>query len=289
MAERRMMSKKIIDSDAFTEMPLSSQALYFHLLLRADDDGFLNNAKKIMRNVGANQNDYDMLLMKRFIIQFDEGVCVIKHWLIHNYIRSDRYKPTQYIEEKNMLSVKENGAYQLFKNDEGTPVGKHMETIGIPSENHMETIGIPSGNQKRTTCDTIDTTSPTWETQVRLGKDRIGIGKDIIVSDDTICRTDVQRVVEAWNQLGINPVSRMASTSTRYKMISARIKEYGIDDVLKAIQKINSSTFLKGGGNRGWMIDFEWFARPNNFPKVLEGQYDDKKGSSDSWDGWMNE
>ena len=68
MAERRMMSKKIIDSDAFTEMPLSSQALYFHLLLRADDDGFLNNAKKIMRDVGANQNDYDMLLMKRFII-----------------------------------------------------------------------------------------------------------------------------------------------------------------------------------------------------------------------------
>lgn len=278
MAERRMMSKKIIDSDAFTEMPLSSQALYFHLLLRADDDGFLNNAKKIMRNVGANQNDYDMLIMKRFIIQFDEGVCVIKHWLIHNYIRSDRYKPTQYIEEKNMLSVKENGAYQLFKNDEGTPVG-----------NHMETIGIPSGNQKRTTCDTIDTASPTWETQVRLGKDRIGIGKDIIVSDDTICRTDVQRVVEAWNQLGINPVSRMASTSTRYKMISARIKEYGIDDVLKAIQKINDSTFLKGGGNRCWMIYFEWFARPNNFPKVLEGQYDDKKSSSNSWEGWLNE
>lgn len=287
MADRRMMSKKIIDSDAFTEMPLSSQALYFHLLLRADDDGFLNNAKKIMRNIGANQNDYDMLIMKRFIIQFDEGVCVIKHWLIHNYIRSDRYKPTQYIEEKNMLSVKENGAYQLFKNDEGTPVGNHMETIGIPSENHMETIGIPNGNQKRTTCDTIDTASPTWETQVRLGKDRIG--KDIIVSDDTICRTDVQRVVEAWNQLGINPVSRMASTSTRYKMISARIKEYGVDDVLKAIEKINESTFLKGGGSRGWMIDFEWFSRPNNFPKVLEGQYDDKKSSSNSWEGWLNE
>ena len=87
MAERRMMSKKIIDSDAFTEMPLSSQALYFHLLLRADDDGFLNNAKKIMRDVGANQNDYDMLLMKRFLIQFEDGGCVIKHWRIHNYIQ----------------------------------------------------------------------------------------------------------------------------------------------------------------------------------------------------------
>lgn len=232
MAERRMMSKKIIDSDAFTEMPLSSQALYFHLLLRADDDGFLNNAKKIMRNVGANQNDYDMLLMKRFIIQFDEGVCVIKHWLIHNYIRSDRYKPTQYIEEKDMLSIKENGAYQLIKSDND-----------IPISNHMDPIGIPNANQKHTTCDTNDNTLLTRETQVRLGKDRIGIDKDIIVSDDTICRTDVQRVVEAWNELGVNPISRMTSTSTRYKMISARIKEYGIDDVLKAIQKINSSTF----------------------------------------------
>ena len=145
MAERRMMSKKIIDSDAFTEMPLSSQALYFHLLLRADDDGFLNNAKKIMRNVGANQNDYDMLLMKRFIIQFDEGVCVIKHWLIHNYIRSDRYKPTQYIEEKDMLSIKENGAYQLIKSDNDLPEG-----------NQTTSIGIPNDNQKRTTCDTND-------------------------------------------------------------------------------------------------------------------------------------
>ena len=277
MAERRMMSKKIIDSDAFTEMPLSSQALYFHLLLRADDDGFLNNAKKIMRNVGANQNDYDMLLMKRFIIQFDEGVCVIKHWLIHNYIRSDRYKPTQYIEEKDMLSIKENGAYQLIKSDNDLPEG-----------NQTTSIGIPNDNQKRTTCDTNDTILLTRETQVRLGKDRIGIDKDIIVSDDTICRTDVQRVVEAWNQLGVNPISRMTSTSTRYKMISARIKEYGIDDVLKAIQKINSITFLKGGGNRGWMIDFEWFARPNNFPKVLEGQYDDKNKSG-SLEGWLNE
>lgn len=275
MADRRMMSKKIIDSDAFTEMPLSSQALYFHLLLRADDDGFLNNAKKIMRNVGANQNDYDMLLMKRFIIQFDEGVCVIKHWLIHNYIRSDRYKPTQYIDEKGMLSIKENGAYQLIKRDEETQSEYLMETVGIPNEYQMDN-----------TCCTNDTSLPTRVTQVRLGKDRIG--KDIIVSDDTICRTDVQRVVEAWNQLGLNPIKKMTSTSTRYKMISARIKEYGIDEVLKAIQKINSSTFLKGGGNRGWMIDFEWFSRPNNFPKVLEGQYDDKNKSG-SLEGWLNE
>lgn len=264
MAERRMMSKKIIDSDAFTEMPLSSQALYFHLLLRADDDGFLNNAKKIMRDVGANQNDYDMLLMKRFLIQFEDGVCVIKHWRIHNYIQKDRYKPTLYTDELSLLTQKENGAYSLVTDCE------------------------QSGNNLDTKCIHAESTMSTLDAQVRLDKDRIGIGKNIIVSDDTICRTDVQRVVEAWNQIGVNPVSRMTSTSTRYKMISARIKEYGIDDVLKAIQKINGSTFLKGGGNRGWMIDFEWFARPNNFPKVLEGQYDDKNKSG-SLEGWLNE
>ena len=86
MAERRMMSKKIIDSDAFTEMPLSSQALYFHLLLRADDDGFLNNAKKIMRNVGANQNDYDMLLMKRFIIHQIWFYLLLAMWILKQYV-----------------------------------------------------------------------------------------------------------------------------------------------------------------------------------------------------------
>ena len=83
MAERRMFAKTIIDSDAFLDMPLSAQALYFHLSMRADDDGFLNNAKKIMRVINANQNDYDLLVAKAFIIQFEDGICVIKHWRIY--------------------------------------------------------------------------------------------------------------------------------------------------------------------------------------------------------------
>lgn len=137
MADRRMFSKTIIDSDIFLDMPLSTQALYFHLLGRADDDGFLNNAKKILRMTGANTNDYDLLIAKRFILQFPDGICVIKHWRIHNYIRNDRYKETVYKDEKAMLAVKENGAYTL------------MDTIGIPVVDQMET-------------------------QVRLGKDRLG-------------------------------------------------------------------------------------------------------------------
>ena len=127
MAERRMFAKSIVLSDAFLDMPLSAQALYFHLSMRADDDGFLNNAKKIMRTIGANQNDYDLLVLKSFIIQFEDGICVIKHWRINNYLRNDRYKPTIYTEQREMLEVKENGRYTL-KNGLGIPNGYQMET-----------------------------------------------------------------------------------------------------------------------------------------------------------------
>lgn len=123
MAERRMFAKTIIDSDAFLDMPLSSQALYFHLNMRADDDGFVNNPKRILRTIGANQNDYDLILAKRFIIEFESGVVVIKHWRMHNYIRIDRYKPTVYQDEKEQLTTKENKSY----------------TLGIPNDNHRLT------------------------------------------------------------------------------------------------------------------------------------------------------
>ena len=111
MASRRMFAKTIIDSDAFIDMPVSTQALYFHLSMRADDEGFINNPKKIMRMIGASEDDFKVLCAKNFIIPFDSGVVVIKHWKIHNYIQKDRYKPTVYLEEKAMLGIKENGAY----------------------------------------------------------------------------------------------------------------------------------------------------------------------------------
>ena len=113
MAERRMFAKTIIDSDAFLDMPLSTQALYFHLSMRADDDGFINNAKKIQRMLGCSDDDMKILLAKNFIIPFETGVCVIKHWKIHNLIQKDRYKPTVYGELKNKLSLKNNNVYTL--------------------------------------------------------------------------------------------------------------------------------------------------------------------------------
>lgn len=113
MAERRMFAKTIIDSDAFIDMPLSSQALYFHLSMRADDDGFVNNPKRIQKMIGASDDDMRVLVSKRFLIPFESGIVVIKHWRIHNYIQNDRYKETVYIEEKNLLKVKDNKAYTL--------------------------------------------------------------------------------------------------------------------------------------------------------------------------------
>lgn len=113
MAAKRMFAMTIIDSDAFLDMPLSTQALYFHLSMRADDDGFINNPKKVQRLVMATDDDMKLLIAKSFIIPFESGVVVIKHWKIHNYIQSDRYKPTTYQEEKTLLKVKDNGAYTL--------------------------------------------------------------------------------------------------------------------------------------------------------------------------------
>lgn len=108
-----MFAKTIIDSDAFLDMPLSTQALYFHLSMRADDDGFINNPKKIQRMIGCSDDDLKLLIAKNFIIPFESGIVVIKHWRIHNYIRADRKKDTAYPEEMKLLAVKENGAYTI--------------------------------------------------------------------------------------------------------------------------------------------------------------------------------
>jgi len=111
MAERRMFTQKIVDSDAFLDMPLSAQALYFHLNMRADDDGFVNNPKRIQRTVCASEDDLKLLILKRFLICFENGVIVIKHWRMHNSLRKDRYSPTQYQDEFARLGIKDNGAY----------------------------------------------------------------------------------------------------------------------------------------------------------------------------------
>jgi len=162
MAERRMFAKTIIDSDAFLDMPMSSQNLYFHLSMRADDDGFINNPKKVQRMLGASDDDLKILIAKSFIITFDSGIIVIKHWRISNYLRSDRYKPTVYNDEKLQLEIKDNGAYHK--------------------------VGIPCVNQP--VYQVVDER----ETQYSIGKD--SIGKDRVESVAKAPRIPSERFIK---------------------------------------------------------------------------------------------
>lgn len=113
MAERRMFAKTIIDSDAFLDMPMSARLLYYDLAMRADDDGFINSPKKIMRCTGSMPDDLSILIVRKFIIPFENGIVVIKHWKIHNYIRKDMYHETKYKDEKSWLELDDNNAYTL--------------------------------------------------------------------------------------------------------------------------------------------------------------------------------
>ena len=120
MANKRMFTMKIVDSDAFLEMPLSTQCLYFHLNMRADDDGFIGNPKRICKLVGCNDDDLKLLIAKRFVLVFDNGVIVIKHWRMHNTLRKDRYTPTAYQDELKQIGIKENGSYTFDSNQLAT-------------------------------------------------------------------------------------------------------------------------------------------------------------------------
>jgi hypothetical protein len=134
-----MFNTQIVDSDAFLSMPLSSQALYFHLGMSADDDGFLNNPIQIARAINASQDDMNLLLLKKFILRFDTGVMVIKHWKINNYIRSDRYKPTLYQDELRQLEVKQDGGYRFIGaiENEKTPINQQVLPVGYQKDTEI--------------------------------------------------------------------------------------------------------------------------------------------------------
>lgn len=170
MANRRMFSKKITDTDLFMDMPSSAQNLYFHLNMNADDDGFVGSPKKIQRTIGASRDDLTILMTKQYIIPFESGVVVIKDWKIHNYIRPDRYYETMYKDEKSMLSFDENNAYKI-----------------------QEKSGIPNDNQS----------SYQREPQVRLGKGRLELGKGSgSSSSNNKEASQLKQVFNFWEQNG---------------------------------------------------------------------------------------
>lgn len=251
-----MFAKTIVDSDAFLDMPMSARLLYYDLALRADDDGFVNSPKKIMRTIGASQEDLDVLLKNKFIIGFSSGVIVIKHWFIHNYIRKDTYNATPYTEERTLLKIDKNKAYTLAGDDSCT-------------------------NSKRT----VDVTS----TQVRLDKVRSDKDKDSIdpssakAAEDPPSEEPVRpakkvydpKFEQFWN--AYPKVRRKAKRDAEKAFL--RIKDTSLEEMLEALERQKKSadwkkdngkfipypsTWLNG---RRWEDDMET-PSDTSFPKL---------------------
>lgn len=204
MAERRMFCKSVIDSDVFSDMPLTTQALYFHLGMRADDDGFVNNPKKIQRSIGATADDMKLLIAKEFIIPFESGVIVITHWKQHNYIQKDRYHPTRHFKEKSQLVIDKAGQYTF------ADVSK-LDTSCIHSVYQLDT-------------------------EARLGKDRIGKGR----IEEDICAEPLQVSPPEPEEPPV--ISFILNDKSRYPIRQAQVDEwsglYPAVDIMQELRKM---------------------------------------------------
>ena len=202
MAERRMMAKSVIDTDAFLDMPASTQSLYFHMLLRADDDGFIASPKGILRIIGASDDDLKLLLAKQYLFRFESGVVVIKDWKIHNYIQSDRYKPSLQ-PERELLTITANKEYTLTNSDVSDMDTECIQNVSIG--------------------------------KVRLGKVRLGkvrLGKNNI-SSKLDCTDEIIQ------HLNMRAGTKYKSNTAKTKqLIKARLNEgFTLDDFKTVIDK----------------------------------------------------
>lgn len=210
MAERRMMSKKIIDTDNFLDMPQSTQCLYFHLLLRADDDGFIQSPKSIMRITGCKDDDLKLLIAKGFVIGFETGVIVIRHWRIHNYVQSDRYSKSE-LPEAKCVELK-NKVYEV------------VEPSINPDNTYMDTKCIQNGYN--------------LDTQIRI--DKIREEENRIETLCHVSHDDVDKShFEIIEYLNLKTGSKFKPTTKPYvQAIRSRLKEgYTVDDFKTVIDK----------------------------------------------------
>lgn len=247
MAERRMFTKKVTDDDNFMSLSASAQALYLHLSMSADDDGFCNQVSIAMFKAHASIQDLEALLSKRYIYQFENGVIVIKHWRMANALRKDRYTPTAFQEELKQLKIKDNGSYTM-QNEE------------------LVAIGLPCGCQVSATD------------KDRLDKDSIGeyrLGKESIDKDSIGEITFPQEIVDLYALYCPSLPSVMKLTDKRKKSIRALLKAYSIEQITEGFRKAEASDFCKGFKG-GWKADFDFLINQNNMTKVLEGKYDNR-------------
>lgn len=222
MAERRMFAKTIVLSDAFLDMPMSARCLYFTLGMFADDDGFVNSPRGIMRQCGASDDDLKVLLAKKFLLAFDSGVIVIKHWRINNYLRSDRYAETKYLDEKKSLIIDQNGAYVQPKE------------AGIPG-------GIPNSGIPRLGKDRL--------VEVSEGKDRLEEDKDTLpLKGSSVCAQGTVEV-ESFFDTFWREYPKKKSKGTAQKAFAKALKRTTFDTIMTALRALKvTQDWTKNGG-----------------------------------------
>lgn len=244
MAERRMFAKTIIDSDAFLEMPTTSQLLYFHLAMRADDDGFVNKPKSLMRMVGCKDDDLKLLFVKKFLIPFESGVVVIKHWKIHNYIRKDTYTETKYKEEKASLELDENSAYRL---SETNPLHVRDDSVtGLSTQVRLgkdrDRIELGEGS--------IGEVAPDINVGRKTGKHKYGAYKNVLLTDE-----DVDKLQEEFPEDWSGRIERLseyiASTGKKYKNHLATIRSWSRKDADQKPIAVKKGVPMGGTGELG--------------------------------------
>lgn len=226
MAERRMFAKTIIDSDAFLEMPISARLLYYDLGMRADDDGFINSPKKIMKMIGASEDDINILILRKFIIPFDNGVVVLKHWRIHNYIRKDTYNETPYKEQKKLLEIDDNKSYKLKDIFNKQTVDEPSTDSGRELLEKNPEYVINTESQR-----VVDEPS----TQVRLGKVSIDNNKE-----EKKGKTNFDTIL---SESGFNEITkdRLKDFIRMRKAIKKPLTDRALELTIKRLKKISNS------------------------------------------------
>ena len=240
MAQKRMFNIKVLDTDAFMDMPFSTQALYFHLCMRADDDGFVSNPRRIQKYIGASDDDLKLLVAKRFVLVFEDGVMVIKHWRMHNTIQKDRYHPTVYQQELSMLGIKDNKAYTLTKNDDVSSLDTNCKQnvssglgLGLGSE-----LGIGLG---------IEIEEKENNKKKKPQKHKYGEYDNVLLTDEELEK--LKDEFPDWKQRIENLSEYMASTGKSYKSHLATIRAWARKEKPKKTEVVEDvfAEFLSRG------------------------------------------
>lgn len=253
MARKRMFTKNVVESDAFLSMPLSTQALYFHLNMKADDDGFVGNPKGIQRLIGAAEDDLKLLIVKHFLIPLDHGVVVIKHWRMHNTIRWDRYTPTVFQEEAQEVYIKQNQSYTVNKNKAVASLATSLNKNGNPDIGLDIDIDISNDISKHL-------------------QNKNGNQNKKAETTDELC----DKVRDLYNTIckSFQPIERM--TKKRRQAILERFENGRSLDTFRDLfaKAASAEYFMSLQEREGWKPTFDWLIQEEHMNAVLEGKYD---------------